>query len=219
MTAALAGRTAVVVCEHGAVADALVAGLDRAGSTAERVEPSLTSAAEVAAAFERCHPDVVVHVQLGVAEARDRAVVEMSEQEWAAQAELPVRAALWVAQAAFSHLRGRDGRLVFVGPTTGMEGAAGLVPLATAAEAVRVLAKSAARRWGRDGITVNTVATSLTVLGASAATTRDAGRSSPALAGEGLDGVVGAVVWLAGAGSAAITGATIGADNGALMAP
>jgi len=211
MTAALAGRTAVVVCAHGAVADALVAGLDRAGSTAERVEPSLTSAAEVASAFERCHPDVVVHVQLGVAEA--------SEQEWAAQAELPVRAALWVAQAAFSHLQGRDGRLVFVGPTTGMEGAAGLVPLATAAEAVRVLAKSAARRWGRDNITVNTVATSLTALGASAATTRDAGRNSPALAGEGLDGVVGAVVWLAGAGSAAITGATIGADNGALMAP
>jgi 3-oxoacyl-[acyl-carrier protein] reductase len=84
------------------------------------------------------------------------------------------------------------------------------VPLATASEAQRMLAKSAARRWGGDGITVNVVTARVGGGG-------DAARTVPAR--DPGDGVAAAVVWLASAAAAAITGATIGADGGGVMAP
>lgn len=49
-------------------------------------------------------------------------------------------------------------RIVVVVPTTAMSGGSHYAHTAMAAEAVRVLVKSAARQWGEQGITVNAVA-------------------------------------------------------------
>lgn len=65
---------------------------------------------------------------------------------------------LWLMQAAHPHFvaAGR-GRIVTMGTAMGLTGAPGYGPYAAANEAIRSLTRTAAREWGRDGITVNCV--------------------------------------------------------------
>jgi len=205
MAGSLDGRVAVVVgAADAGPASGLVDALVSAGAAAS-MRPAGQS-------FDDLHPDVVVFAHVVAAALVPTPVVELDPLAWEERCEAPIRAALTTAQAAYTHLRHRDGRLIFVCPAVALEGADGLVPLATAAEAQRMLAKSAARRWGREGITVNVVTVPV---GGGADAARTAGAVHPA------GGLAAAVVWLAsaGAGAGAITGATIGADGGAVMAP
>lgn len=66
-------------------------------------------------------------------------------------------AALQTAHASMA----QGGRIVLILPTIGMAGAAGLVDYTTAVEGIRALAKSAARQWAFEGITVNMIAAPL----------------------------------------------------------
>ena len=215
------GRVAVVAARPGPlgvrVADALI----EAGAEVHVVAPPIDTGTARAALAAAGHPDVVVWADVDPDALTPRSVVDLGEPDWARRSEDPVRSLLWLLQAAHPHLRDRDGRVVLVCPSIGLEGAAGLVPLATAAEAQRLLAKSAARRWGGDSITVNCVTVSVTALDpALAAAAPDAARTAPALgAPDALDGAAAAVAWLACGTASAITGATIGADGGAVMAP
>lgn len=65
---------------------------------------------------------------------------------------------LWLMQAVVPHMieRGR-GRIVTMGSAMGLTGAPGYGAYSAAKEAVRSLTRTAAREWGRDGITVNCV--------------------------------------------------------------
>lgn len=220
MSDALTGRQAVVVAWPGALAERLRAALDGAGAGVVVIAPPGDDVAAYREVFAGPAPDVAVFAAIDPAWLDPRPVVGLDEAEWDRRAEAPVRAALWTAQAAYPHLRGRDGRLILVCPTVALEGAAGLVPFASAAEAQRQLAKSAARRWGAEGITVNVVCPAVAALAPALAGT-DADRVTPSLpdGADPLAGVASAVVWLAGREASAITGATIGADQGAVMAP
>ncbi|HVM67920.1 MAG TPA: SDR family oxidoreductase, partial [Acidimicrobiales bacterium] len=160
--------------------------------------------------------DIAVWAAVDPSALLPSALVRLGEPDWERLCEAPLFATLRFLQAAYPGLKGRDGRVVLVCPSVALEGAAHLVPLATAAEAQRQLAKSLARRWGRDGITVNIVTVPVHALGADVA---DADRTARALAGDPLEAAAAAVVWLAGPGAAGITGTTIGADGGAVMAP
>jgi NAD(P)-dependent dehydrogenase (short-subunit alcohol dehydrogenase family) len=111
-------------------------------------------------------------------------------------------------------MRERGGRIVLVIPTLAGFGAPGFVPQTAAAEGVRVLAKSAARRWGADGITVNCVAPDVATL---------AGRSGDAPAG--ADSALGrppdirldiapVVALLASDAARFVTGETLRVDGG-----
>lgn len=65
---------------------------------------------------------------------------------------------LWLMQAALPPMRERGrGRIVTMGSAMGQTGAPGYGPYAAAKEAVRSLTRTAAREWGRFGITVNCV--------------------------------------------------------------
>ncbi len=77
---------------------------------------------------------------------------EMSPAEWRSCCDLPLEAALRLARGAHRHLAARHGTLVFCVPLVGSTGAANLSALAGLAEGLRVLARSLARCWGRDGI-------------------------------------------------------------------
>ena len=66
-------------------------------------------------------------------------------------------AALRCMQAVFPHMQARGGRIVNFGSTTGVIGQPGFLPYSMAKEAIHALTKTAAREWGRYGITVNTV--------------------------------------------------------------
>jgi NAD(P)-dependent dehydrogenase (short-subunit alcohol dehydrogenase family) len=65
---------------------------------------------------------------------------------------------LWLMQAALPHFvaSGR-GRVVTMGTAMGITGAPGYGPYAASNEAIRSLTRTAAREWGRHGVTANCV--------------------------------------------------------------
>ena len=65
---------------------------------------------------------------------------------------------LWAMQAVFPYMRAQGwGRIVTMGSTAGLTGASGYGPYGASKEAIRSLTRTAAREWGRHGITVNCV--------------------------------------------------------------
>jgi 3-oxoacyl-[acyl-carrier protein] reductase len=80
-------------------------------------------------------------------------LVGLDADGWLEAAEVPMRRALHVLQAAHRSLRG-GGRIVVLLPSLVMTGAAGVAASAAAAEGYRSLAKAAARAWGADSIAI-----------------------------------------------------------------
>jgi NAD(P)-dependent dehydrogenase (short-subunit alcohol dehydrogenase family) len=156
-------------------------------------------------------------------------LAEVDAQGWDDACEAPVRVALTWLQAAHAALARRDGEagrggsIVVVCPTLALTGAAGLVPLAVASEAQRLLAKSAARAWGEVGITVNVVAVTAGSLVEGTppelGTVPAAGRTALEIGADARRDVAPVVAFLAGEASRHVTGATICVDGGAVMAP
>lgn len=69
-----------------------------------------------------------------------------------------VKGTLWAMQAVYPHMKARGwGRIVNFGSSNGITGAAGYGAYNASKEAIRALTRTAAREWGRDGITVNCV--------------------------------------------------------------
>ena len=184
----LSGRTLHVSGDDGTLADALVAhGAELVGSEGP--------------------VDVVVHVVTG--DLDEVLLADLTAEEWDRRCDLPIRDAIDAAHAAHARMAGTGGNIVFVTPSLGLTGAAGLVPLATAAEGVRSLSKTAARQWGPDGIRVSCVAR------------RVAGPvvAIPTFGDPTVDEVAGAVALLASTASSGVTGATLVVDGGTVLVP
>ncbi|WP_420639551.1 SDR family NAD(P)-dependent oxidoreductase [Candidatus Poriferisocius sp.] len=65
---------------------------------------------------------------------------------------------LWLMQEVHPHMAAQGrGRIITFGTTMGLTGGPGYGPYGAAKEAIRSLTRTAAREWGRDGITVNCV--------------------------------------------------------------
>lgn len=175
----------VRVVGHGSVADVL---RDRVASDAE---------ACVVVAPLVVEPVAVAHI-----------TDEQIDRLW----EQPMRAVITELQRAHA-----DGcrRIVVVVPTTGMSGGAEYAAVSAAAEAMRVLVKSAARQWGTSGVTVNAVALAPEAFGV------DASRSGPvSIAPRALEGdvdLVATVSFLCSESSAHVTGQTLVCDGGLWM--
>src|SRR5690606_31502521 len=88
-------------------------------------------------------------------EGRPMSFVDLTDDDWHDAWERPVRATLEAMRSAI-----RDGvrRIVVIVPTTAMSGGARYGHVAAPAEAVRLLAMSAARQWAAEGVCVNAVA-------------------------------------------------------------
>jgi len=139
------------------------------------------------------------------------------------------KGALWLMQAAQPHMVAAQwGRIVTMGTSMGLTGAAGYGPYAASNEAIRSLTRTAAREWGRDGITVNCI------LPASAGHRAPAAGSDPAREaafaamyddnpvgrdGDAVDDIGPAVAFLLSDGSRYVTGQTISVDGGGIMRP
>jgi NAD(P)-dependent dehydrogenase (short-subunit alcohol dehydrogenase family) len=67
------------------------------------------------------------------------------------------RGSMWAMQAAFPHLRGRDGRVINFGSFYGVTGQAGTLAYNVTKEAIRALTRTAAREWATEGVTVNAI--------------------------------------------------------------
>lgn len=186
-----------------------------------------TDAAAVAAALAGSAPaDVAVLAWFEPSAVVARPVVDLDEVEWDDACERMIRASFVLLQQAHAVLRD-GGRVVVVLPTVAATGVAGLVPLCTAVESVRVMAKAVARRWGSRGITVNTVEIELApfVLGASATDAADGVPHVPVLGQPSLADrdpvadVVSLIDLLAQPAADGLTGALLVADRGTVLQP
>jgi 3-oxoacyl-[acyl-carrier protein] reductase len=151
---------------------------------------------------------------------------DVDERTFARWCEQPLRDFLQWLQAVYPRIASRQGVVVLVAGIASQEGATGLVPYTTAVEGQRLLAKSAARQWASDGVTVLIVAPRVDALAGdrAAASASDAGRTAPVLgpASHGpaaVAGVVSMLVGSTGAPARVLTGSTFLVDGGALMAP
>jgi NAD(P)-dependent dehydrogenase (short-subunit alcohol dehydrogenase family) len=192
----------------------------------------LTDGVAVAAALRGAAGDgevgtvVVAHVE--PAALTPVALAELGEEAWDAAAERTLQAGFVVLREAHEVLP--DGaRVVLVLPTVAATGVAGLVPLCTAVEGLRVMGKAVARRWGGRRITVNTIEVDLASFVLGDAQVGDDTASAvppvpvlgePALpAGSAVADVVAIVEVLAGEAGGALTGALLVADRGQVMQP
>jgi cyclic-di-GMP-binding biofilm dispersal mediator protein len=166
-------------------------------------------------------PTVVVLAHLEAAALRSSPLVALDEDGWEEAAERSLRGAFVVLQQVHGVIAD-GGRVVVVLPTVAATGVAGLVPLCSAVEGIRVMAKAVARRWGERGVTVNTVEVDLVAFAG------DDAAELPAVAqlgttalppGSAVDDVAGLVELLASGAGAALTGALLVADRGTVMLP
>ncbi|HWC38731.1 MAG TPA: SDR family oxidoreductase [Acidimicrobiales bacterium] len=203
------------------------AAVEDTGARVERLAVAFGGRAELEAVFVEASTllgpiDIVVHTAVDPVALEPLLLADVDDDRWEAVWEGTMRSSLLCCQVAFTHMAGRGGRIIFSTPTVSMSGAAGLVAYTAAVEGQRLLAKSAARQWGSQGITVNCVAPA-----PAAGDVDDKGGRShlpltpPALGGPGdpETDLGPIVVFLASDAGHFVTGATISLDGGVWMAP
>jgi 3-oxoacyl-[acyl-carrier protein] reductase len=215
--AGVAGRRVVVVATEPA-RRALADGLRRERLAVAVVPPGddydggLDAAAEAIGGV-----DAVVWAETAPGLATPALLTDVDEARWHELVAGSLRRYVAFLQAAERQLRG-GGRLVVMVPTLGLDGAGSSVAWASVAEGQRSLAKSVARVWGTNGVTVNCVAVPARLL---AGVADDLGRpdlQQPALPDPDLgNDATGVVAALCGEAMSAVTGATIAVDGGRWM--
>ena len=161
--------------------------------------------------------DALVHARIPARALEAGPIAETTDAQWEARCEDVVRAALAAMQAGFSELHERGGAIVLITPTHSLAGVAAFVAYAAGNEAVRGLARSAAKQWGRHGITVNCVAPALEALrgpGAMGTGRLSLGDPPLELTGDARHDVAPAVAFLASRASQTLTGGSLRADGG-----
>jgi NAD(P)-dependent dehydrogenase (short-subunit alcohol dehydrogenase family) len=213
-------------------AEPLTSALARRGQpTADFLLGSYESAAQVADVLsvvaETWGPIAgIVLASVGAAAMDEGEMADLDPEQWRARVARPLRRTVTCFQAVHRHLRPTGGGLVVLVPTLALVGAAGFVPWAAVAEGQRSLAKSAARVWGHDDITINCVAVAAALLNPMLAGDGPdngpdrPGQPAPALdPAPGWDAVAPVVESLFSPGWAGVTGVTIAVDGGVWMTP
>lgn len=204
-------RPATLVCgdPDGRITPALVAGLTSAGHDVEAIGYPTER-------FDAPACDLAVFVADRAPDPRP--VVEWSTDDWVAGCEEVMTGGFCFLGSVHASLAASRGRAVVVLPTVAMSGAAGATGLATAAEGLRILAKGAAKQWGAQGVTVNVVAVSPSLLWeGEAARVMQAGQTlnQPAMGHSGsVDDLTTIIGWLTSPHAAFVTATDVLADGG-----
>lgn len=108
---------------------------------------------------DRLRAEVITEVPssviVPVIEGAAVSVHELDDSRIESLFEQPMQTVIQSCQEAF---RSGSRRIVVVVPTTALSGGSRYAATAALAEAARILVKSAARQWGKSGVTVNAVA-------------------------------------------------------------
>jgi 3-oxoacyl-[acyl-carrier protein] reductase len=219
-----AADTVLILGGEPDIAATLSRGLAEAGlhtAIVGRAEANpLDRAAMSAAATAACiaAPRLVVLPIIDPGRYRIQALADCSENDWMARCEAPLTAGRIGLQAAYDVLRTTGGRIVLLLPNIAMTGGDGLAAASAVAEGMRSMAKSAARLWGAEGITVNCLAVFVEQLCVDFHAPREPSLPAPSLALPELQRDIAALIALLAAPAAGIiTGATLTIDGGALM--
>jgi len=122
----------------------------------------------------------------------------------------------------FPHMKGRGGRIINTASSAGYGTYSGYTGYAAAKEAIRSLTRTAAREWGKHGITVNAIAPAARTSGAEGAMDAEAEAALNQLFvlgrwGDPENDIGRTVVFLAGPDASYLTGNTVSVDGGLAM--
>jgi len=131
---------------------------------------------------------------------------------------------VYFMQACHPHLPKPGGRVINLGSAAGYEGLPGQAGYAAAKEAIRAISRSAAREWGREGVTVNVICPFANSPGwrefeqhdPAAARRIAAGRPIPRV-GDCEADIGRAALFFASEDSGYVTGHTLAVDGGAAI--
>ena len=226
---AAAGANIVIAARRAATGEPVAASIRAGGGSAVCIEtdvavgPSVDAA--VAGAVARFGAmEIMVHN--AYMPTRAHRVEDADETIWEPNARTAAWGSLFCARAAYPHLRaaGRRGRLILLSSPAGVEGSATRPVYSAVKGAQRAMAKSLAKEWGPDGITVNCIAPVAESPALSAAFDADpalraavASRTALRRIGDPENDIGPVAVWLAGDGAAFVTGQTIVCDGGSFM--
>jgi NAD(P)-dependent dehydrogenase (short-subunit alcohol dehydrogenase family) len=152
---------------------------------------------------------------------RDRALWNLSEEDWSEVLDVNLTGAFHVLQSVAHHMRARrSGRIVQIASINGMRGRFGQANYAASKAGLIGLTRTAARELGPSGITVNAVApgmieTPMTERLPEAIRSRAVAETATGRLGLPAD-VVGAVLFLLSEQAAHVTGHVLVVDGGQL---
>jgi NAD(P)-dependent dehydrogenase (short-subunit alcohol dehydrogenase family) len=154
-------------------------------------------------------------------------VEDTDEEEWEYNFRTGATASLWAMKAVFPHMKSAGyGRVINFGSGSGQTGSEGRLSYNAAKEAVRALTRTAAREWGKYGITVNAISPLIETR-----SVESWKREYPEQyvhitqqmpvrrMGTPEQDLAPVAVFLAGEGSGYMTGMTFMVDGGSLMMP
>lgn len=142
------------------------------------------------------------------------AMADLTDEQFGDAWQRTMDDAVAACLAARDHFGPAGGSIVLTVPTTGMAGGARFSHWAAAAEGVHVLARSAARQWGPEGIAVNALAFSPDEIGIDPAVSGPVSIATPARPGASIAGALG---FLCSPAARDVAGQTITVDGGLWM--
>jgi NAD(P)-dependent dehydrogenase (short-subunit alcohol dehydrogenase family) len=222
------GATVIIAARRAETGEPVAAAIRDTGGRAECIITDVTTRESIAACIDATvatygRLDVMVHNAFagGVASRLE----DTPDDVWFQMSHTSAWASFWCAQLAYPHLRASDaGRLVLVTSPSGVEGSANIPLYSPAKAAQRAIAKSLAREWGPDGITVNCIAPvaetpALAGAFSQVPTLRGAieARTPLGRIGDPTSDIGGVVAFLAGPDAGYVTGQTIVCDGGSFL--
>ncbi|HZQ57468.1 MAG TPA: SDR family oxidoreductase [Acidimicrobiales bacterium] len=226
---AAAGANVVVAARRAETGEPVAAAIRAAGGSALCIETDVTVDASVRAAVEvtvERFGGLEVMVHNAYKPARAHRLDDADAEIWRSNAGTAVWGSFYCARAAYPHLRraGRRGRLILISSPSGVEGSATRPIYSAVKGAQRTFAKSLAKEWGPEGITVNCIgpvaeSPALSAAFAGDPDLRDAVAARTALRriGDPETDIGPVAVFLAGDGASFVTGQTIVCDGGSFM--
>ncbi|WP_024940046.1 SDR family NAD(P)-dependent oxidoreductase [Xanthomonas arboricola] len=214
------GAKVAVLSRTPANVDAVVADITAAGGTALGIVCDIGEAAQLTAAIDTVAAtyggiDILVNNAFDPS-VPFSSILELSAEQLQRNLNLGPVAYLRAMQAAYPYLKASGaGRIINFGSMAGVVGMAGYGPYNMAKEAIRALTRTAAREWGADKITVNTILPVAQTWGPETnvpAPTNPLGRY-----GSPEEDIAPVVLFLASADSQFITGSSLTPDGGSLI--
>ncbi|PPU35768.1 SDR family oxidoreductase [Xanthomonas sp. CFBP 7912] len=214
------GAKVAVLSRTPANVDAVVADITAAGGTALGIACDIGEATQLTAAIDTVAAtyggiDILVNNAFDPS-VPFSSILELSAEQLQRNLDLGPVAYLRAMQAAYPYLKASGaGRIINFGSMAGVVGMAGYGPYNMAKEAIRALTRTAAREWGADKITVNTILPVAQTWGPEAnvpAPTNPLGRY-----GSPEEDIAPVVLFLASTDSQFITGSSLTPDGGSLI--
>jgi 3-oxoacyl-[acyl-carrier protein] reductase len=225
---ASAGASVVVAARRAETGEPVAAEVRGRGVSGVCIETDVTSRDAVHACVDQTvrelgRLDVMVHNAIKAPSPHRVESVDLTQ--WDDLSQTTVWGSIWCARAAYPHLAaGGHGRVILLTSPAGVEGSEGLPLYGPVKAAQRALAKSLAREWGPEGITVNCIAPVAVTPALDKAFAenpelrgRIEARTPLRRLGDPEADIGGVAVFLASEAAGYVTGQTIVCDGGSFM--